>query len=281
MKKPVRYTLYGIIGLICIVAIFVGVIAVEFKDEGSSNNNKVNLGDNSIVLAETQDKETLLSLFENEFYASNFDDSKIKKIDSSKPLVYNAVQLKENKNDKYEINLNIPIININSELAMKCNQFTQKLFVEKAKEVIENSDNEDYKFSVCNISFTSYVNNNILSVAIKEEIKEGDSKQRVVLQTYNINLETNQLVTIADILQERGLDIDVVQKKIDAMVKQMIEDAETIKASGYEVYNRNADDLIYKVENTSIFMQGPNGELYIIYPYGNITETSAIDVLKI
>ena len=281
MKKPVRYTLYGIIGIVCIIAIFVGVIAVEFKDEGNNNNNKVNSNENNLVLAETQDKELLLSLFENEFYSSNFDDSKVKKIDSTKPLVYNAVQLIENKNDKYELNINIPLINIKSDLALKCNQFTQKQFVEKAKEIIENSENEDSKFSVCNISFTSYINNNILSVAIKEDIKVGDSKQRTVLQTYNINLETNKLVTIADILQERGLDEEVVQKKIDVMIKQMIEDSETIKASGYEVYNRNADDLIYKVENTSIFMQGPNGELYIIYPYGNITETSAIDVLKI
>ena len=49
----------------------------------------------------------------------------------------------------------------------------------------------------------------------------------------------------------------------------------SISLYAYELYN------FYDVKNVKTFMQGPDGELYIIYPYGNTSNTSEIDVIKI
>ena len=51
--------------------------------------------------------------------------------------------------------------------------------------------------------------------------------------------------------------------------------------SGYNVYQRNPEDEMYKLENIQNFMEGPNGELYIIFAYGNNNYTSEMDVIEI
>ena len=51
--------------------------------------------------------------------------------------------------------------------------------------------------------------------------------------------------------------------------------------SGYEVYQRNMQSDEYDVTNVKTFFQGPNGELYIVYAYGNTKDTSEMDVIII
>ena len=51
--------------------------------------------------------------------------------------------------------------------------------------------------------------------------------------------------------------------------------------SGYQVYKRILDNEIYKIQNIKNFIQGPNGELYIIFAYGNNNYTSEMDIVEI
>ena len=54
-----------------------------------------------------------------------------------------------------------------------------------------------------------------------------------------------------------------------------------MQSTGYNVYERDLDSDIYDVTEVNNFIQGPNGELYIIYAYGNQAFTSEMDIIEI
>ena len=68
---------------------------------------------------------------------------------------------------------------------------------------------------------------------------------------------------------------------IENTIKRASEDAEQMAQSGYQVYQRNPEDEMYKIENIQTFIEGPDGELYIIFAYGNNNYTSEMDVIQI
>lgn len=282
INKTVRYILYGVIVAICIISIFIGVYALEFRISGQKNiagSNAINENETAEeVNSEMKVVNDFKALFNNSFSSSNYDSSKIKKMYDDKDIVYNAASLKEKK-DEYDIDVNIPLININSDLINKYNDNTQKVFADQVNLAMKNEDSTEP--IVCSISYTAYINNNILSVAIMENYKSGKLPQRLIVQTYNYNLDTGEEVTINDVMASRGVDSTSVNKKINSTIKTLAEDDNTIADSGYNVYKRDISSDIYDVKNVKIFMQGPNGELYIIFPYGNTANTSEIDVIKI
>ena len=130
MNKTVRYILYGVIVAICIISIFIGVYALEFRISGQKNiagSNAINENETAEeVNSEMKVVNDFKALFNNSFSSSNYDSSKIKKMYDDKDIVYNAASLKEKK-DEYDIDVNIPLININSDLINKYNDNTQKV----------------------------------------------------------------------------------------------------------------------------------------------------------
>ena len=284
MNKTVRYILYAVIVAICIIALFVGVYGVIFKDASKTNittGNEDNETANQVQTAE-EVKNGFKDLLTNEFFKSNFDDSKVQKADPDKEIVYDAVTSTDKKANYYELNVHIPFININSDLANQYNEYTQSQFVQYANNLVSKETPGDY--TIYNVSFTSYINNDVLSVAILAEIKVGNEQQRTMVKTYNYNLTTNKEVTISEILDNRGIDSTVVNKKINSTVQEAKEQEEAMIDSGYnEIYQRDLQSDIYDVKRVTDFFQGPNGELYIIYAYGNTSDiaTSEMDVVVI
>lgn len=281
MNKTVRYILYAVITAICVIAIFIGVYALVFKDMSKTNITTNNDTANNTSEEPTQDevKDSFKDLFTNELFASNFDDSRIKKINPEKPLVYDAITANETKANYYELNIHVPLININSDLATSYNTFTQNNFVQYANNI--KKSNQTGNYTIYNVEFTSYINNNILSLVIMATLKIGDNPQRTLVKTYNYNLDTNEEVPITQILENRGIESTIVNKKINAVVQEAKEQEESMIESGYEVYQRNMQSDEYDVTNVKTFFQGPNGELYIVYAYGNTKDTSEMDVIII
>ncbi len=274
MTKSIRYIAYAFIAAICVIAICVGVFAVAYKDDetqNSKNTVKSNETEEQEEINTDEDKEEFLALFENQLFASNFDDSNIEKIVDDQDLVFSGAELKQSEEDKFDIDVNIPQININSELATKYNETTQKIFVNKVNEILSNQ--EDNGFVKCKISYTAYINNSVLSVAIKEDLTEND-EERTMIQTYNYNLDTNEEVKASDIIEQRQLDSDKIQDNINKLIEKESENSENN-------VERDIENEAYKVENIVIFIEGPNGDLFIIYPYGNGTQTTEMDVLKV
>lgn len=277
--KTIRYIIYIFIIVICIVAIGIGVYAQFFMEEDISNNydNDISVGGNQNLVTGQEIKQSFLDLFTDEFYIGNFDDSNVKKLDNNNELVYTAYSSSETVEGKYMIDVNIPVINIEGEVVNEYNSITQSVFVDKINAVISNSS----VYTIYNLDYISYVNNNILSLAIMATIKEGNNPQRIIVQTYNYNLATGENVTLDDILEDRDIEKSVVENKIKTTINKASEDAKKMAQSGYNVYQRNPEDEMYKLENIQNFMEGPNGELYIIFAYGNNNYTSEMDVIEI
>ena len=277
MNKTIRYGLYILIIAICVISICVGVYAQFFrKQTGKVQGNDVNESQNHNIVTEQDVKQAFLDLFTNEIY-SNYDETKINKLDNTKDLVYTAYTTTETVQGKYNIDFNIPMINIAGEKVNEYNNITQKVFVDKINAIMANSK----VYTIYNLDYIAYVNNDVLSVAIKANIKEGENPQRTVIQTYNYDLVNNKDVTLEEIIEYREIEQNILEEKINETIQNASTIAQRMAQSGYQVYQRNLDNDIYKIENIKNFIQGPNGELYIIFAYGNNNYTSEIDIVEI
>lgn len=274
--KTIRYIIYTVIIIFCIVAIGLGVYAQFFTNEPIQDvyGNDISAGGNIITHQDVN--QAFIDLFTNEFY-SNYNDTNITKIDDTKELVYTFYEDNQNVSGKYSMNIHIPVINIQSDVVTGFNNLTQSIFVDKINSVMAGTE----VYTIYNLDYIAYVNNNLLSVAIKATIKEGDNPQRVIVQTYNYDLETNQAVTLKEVLEDRDIDETVVENRIRTVVQNASNDADKMAESGYTVYQRNVNDEMYQIDNITNFIEGPNGELYIIFAYGNNNYTSEMDIIQI
>ena len=274
--KTIRYIIYALIVVFCVVAIGLGVYAQFFVKEPVQDGygNDISAGENIVTSQDVN--QSFMELFTNEFY-SNYDDTNIIKADNTKELVYTFYEDSQNVSDKYSMNIHIPVINIQSDVVTGFNNLTQSIFVDKINSVMAGID----VYTIYNLDYVSYVNNNILSLAIKATIKEGDNPQRIIVQTYNYNLETNESVALRDILEDRDIDGTVVENRIRTVVQNASNNANELINSGYTVYQRDINDEMYQIDNITNFIEGPNGELYIIFAYGNNSYTSEIDIIQI
>ena len=274
--KTIRYILYALIIVFCIVAIGLGVYAQFFIKEPVQDGYGNNISAGGNIVTPQDVNQSFMDLFTNEFY-SNYDDTNIAKADDTKELVYTFYEDNQNVDGKYSMNIHIPVINIQSDVVTGFNNLTQSIFVDKINSVMAGTD----VYTIYNLDYTSYVNNNILSLAIKATIKEGDNPQRVIVQTYNYNLETDESVTLKSLLKDRDIDETVVENRIKTVVQNASKNANELINSGYTVYQRNENDEMYQIDNINNFIEGPNGELYIIFAYGNNNYTSEMDIIKI
>lgn len=269
--------LYILIGIFCFFAIIAGIYA-EFVDGGTEEIFTGNNGESEVIEKDSETiKNQLNGLFTSTINLNGYDASKIKKLDSSKEIVYTAFDVIREE-ELYEINIKIPVVNISSTVANSFNTITQDLFINKANEIIRNTDKN--KKALYTIDYAAFVNDNILSVIIRSTLKESTSAQRVIIQTYNYNLETGEQVKLIDIITKKMLNKEDVDKKIKEVVQQADIDAKAVQSMGYnDIYTRDLNDSRYSVDGATTYFLGPNKELYIIYAYGNNEFTSEMDVV--
>lgn len=270
--------IFILVGAFCVLALIAGIYAQFFV--GSSNNNNIQNPDNSInneIKPKTQEeiKSQLNSLFTNEIIFNDYDETNLQKRDASKGIVYSAYDIQKQEGN-YELDVHLPVININDSVATDFNKMTQSIFANKASEILNNKYTEKVIYSV---DYISYVNDNILSLVIKSTLKQGNNPQRVIVQAYNYNLETGEKVQLVDVLAKRNIIQSDCQNKIHEIVTKAQEEAQVLVQSGYTVYNRNLSDSMYQISNISTFFLGKNEELYIIFAYGNQNFTSEMDVV--
>lgn len=276
MKNP--KILYFLIGLFCVFAIIAGIYA-QFIDADHGGLNLSEQQEQNVIQEPSQEeiKNDFNNLFTNTLNLGGYDTTGIVRIDNTRDIVYSAYDIDEDT-DNYEINIHIPVININSELSNTFNQNTQEIFVSKANEVLQ-SQNNTIK-TIYSIDYTAYINNNILSLVIRSTLKEGNSPQRIIVQTYNYNLNTNEEASLVDLITIKMLNTDEVNAKIREVVTAANSEDEALQNMGYnQIYIRDLESDIYTVENAGAYFLGPNGELYIVYAYGNGEFTSKMDIV--
>lgn len=276
MKNP--KILYILISVFCVFAILAGIYA-QFIDAdyggldlAAEDANKI-AGEKSQV----EIKDEFDQLFTNTINLGNFDTTGISKINGEEDIVYTIYEKLE-ITDNYEVDIHIPIINVRSDVATRLNQNTQTIFVNKANDVLQNTDAS--KKAIYSIDYTAYVNGNILSLVIMSTLKESTAAQRIIVQTYNYNLSTNTEASLIDLLTMKQLNRDEVNSKIMEVVTQADEEDKALQNMGYnQVYMRDLSSDIYTVENAGGYFLGPDSTLYIVYAYGNGEFTSKMDII--
>ena len=275
MKDP--KVLYILISLFCVFAIVAGIYA-QFIDPNYGGLNFAQVDNPDVVPGQTQEelRDRFNNLFTNTLNLNGFDTTGLQRIDNSEEIIftYNF----ENITDRYELRMNIPAFNIKSELANLINQQTQANFINKANTKMQ--DDTSTVMTLYNIDYTANINENILSLVIRATLKEGSTAQRTMVQTYNYNLETNEQVSLVDLITFKMLNAEEVNNTIMQVVTKANEEAETFQNMGYnDIFIRDLTSNIYNVNNASSYFLGPNGELYIVYAYGNDNLTSEVDII--
>lgn len=92
-------------------------------------------------------------------------------------------------------------------------------------------------------------------------------------------MESNKLLSLNDIIENKNLDKNQIQDNINTQIKKQKDYEKSLVDLGYEIYTRNEDDDMYKLENTNNFILGEKSHLYIIYAYGNNNFTSETDII--
>ena len=213
------------------------------------------------------------NLFNNTVEIAN-SDVNIKKLDDTQDVVYNQYSREEKSVGNYELNLNIPYINIDNDIIQRYNQEINDIFVQKAESVY-NTEGENIIFRV---EYEAFIENNILSLIIRSNLKQGASPQQDIVQTYNFDLENNKEITLIDEINMLGLNESDVQKRINDKINQAQKNAEDLQNLGYNIYNRDVNSPMYEIQNSNLFFVHDQN-LYIIYAYGNEALTSEMDII--
>ena len=274
-KITIRKVLFGVIIIICVISVCMGIYWQFFKDSigGSTQpGTMISTGEEN----EKLEKE-FSDIFNNslEDQGNNVDMVSIKKIEQSQDLVYTWATKKEVVSNRYDVNISIPRINIDNPAVEQFNQKIVELFVKKANSVLSGAQEN----TIYTVEYAAYVNTNILSLVIKSTLKEGNKPQRVIVQTYNYNLSTNEEMALKPLIEIKGLKDQNVETIIKAKVEQANKQAEELKKLNYNVYLRDTESAIYTIENTTNYFLGKDQKLYILYPYGNSNYTDEIDVI--
>ena len=276
MSKTARYCIYALIVAFCIIAIIVGVNAQFFSTKESDEVPDINVSNVVSVNEEIDISNKFMQLFDNKL--PQFKDyPNIEKGDLSKNYLYIYSENPQLPNGpytkkldgKYDIVAYLPVFNINSDVTNGFNNITINYFVKMMNDIVVNGTTN----TNLTISFAANVNDNILSVAIIAKLKEGDKPQRIMIQGYNYDLANNKEVKVADVLAKKNIDMATANSKIEKVVK----------SADNTLYKRELTNPIYSIDKVTNFILGRNGELYIIYAYGNQANvySSEMDIVQI
>lgn len=271
-KKAVALYIVSIV--ICILAAIIVACSQYF---GSEELDQIIATNTSKVVQGEVDEELLIAGFDELFtnqieaYQSSVN---IKKIDDSKDIVYSYYQKQEKKENNYDLDICIPFFNIDNDVTKKYNEAIERDFIKKAESVLE-SQNSNVIYTV---QYIATVEEDILSLMIRSNLKDGSSAQRVIIQTYHFDLKNNKEVTLEDLLNRKGIAIADVENKVKQQIAIEQKKVEDLKALGYNIFERNAEDAMYQVKNTEQFFV-KDGNIYLIYAYGNEALTSELDLI--
>lgn len=256
--------------VLCVVAINLAVFfQITKKPENTSQGQTITI--DTALLTENFNK-----IFDNTIDYQN-NSVNVSKIQQSEEIVYTSYSLKEEVENKYSLDVSIPTLNINNENIEEINKEINSLFYDKAINILASTN----EYSVYNVKYKAYINDNILSLVISAALKEGENPQREIIKTYNYNLSSGSKLSINQVLNYRELSSENVQNKIYETIKLASDNASKYSELGYTKYLRNINDNMYKIENSKVFFIGENKAVYIIYPYGNSNYTSETDLLVI
>lgn len=157
----------------------------------------------------------------------------IKKADESKEIVYSGDEYETDfyanvPDETYHYTYKYPVINIASSDVESVNAEIKENFgfTEEDKEMLQFMELEM-------MSYQYYQNENILSVI---PIRGGNDSTWSA--SYNIDLETNQKIANADLLENKSIDLEVVKQKLkdfaESRMELDLEEMKKLMPNGYD-----------------------------------------------
>lgn len=274
MNKRVRI-IYIIVIAICVISLISATIIQLNSDNESSK------GEDSLNKVEQEQageyKENFDKLFLNKVLYLENNSYKIEKIEDNKEIIYTGYNIEESKVNDYDLKVNIPYINIRNDYIDKVNEEIKEVFEKKAKSTL-NTQNGNV---IYNVNYNAYVTNNILSLVIRSTLKQGNTAQRDMVQTYNYDLINQKEIKIDELLEKKNITKQQANSKIRDEIKNIQKRVEELENLGYSVYPRDYTSDLYSINNVTEFFIGENDALYIIFAYGNQNLTSEMDIVII
>lgn len=270
-KNYKLWIVYIFIFLICIMGIGVSMYMQYFQEEKLG----VIMG---ITDSESEDedeynelKNNLNNIFTNNIQIMQ-EDVKVEKIREDYDIVVSRHTYNEEKED-YTLNVSIPNINIKNEQISNYNEKILNTYKTKVEELMGDTG------YIYDVRYKAYIQNNILSLIIHSELKEKDNNQKIMIETYNYDLNENREVTLEEMLEMKNITKDSANTKIKKEIEQIEEKNKSLTELGYTLYKRDLSSDMYKVENIKQYFQGEDGSIYVIFPYGNYEQTSEMDIV--
>lgn len=250
MRKNKKKIIYSAIGVLAIAILSIIII---YNSGKRTNRDKMSE-------EEPIDKEQLEIEF-NELFTNEENQ-----------YVSTLYKIQEEKSGKYKIDAYIPRIHLDNKIDNEVNNEINSSFVNKILQVY----NDSKIYTILKINYATSIQDNRLSVIIKCSLKEGSNAQRTIIKTYNYDIESKEKIKIVDLIQEqKKADL---QEEINQKIQLKLKKEATLAEQGYNVYRRDVDSDIYKIENANEFYI-KDKILYIIYCYGNNSFTSEVDLI--
>ena len=270
-----KYIFYIALLLICIVAICLGIYAQFFYKYADTDMLMLgNIGSEKTAEEIAILKTNFNDLFVNKLSPDDVSVS-VNNLVPGKPIVYTDYNDVVNDENYYSVNVQVPMINIDSPRIKEINAEIKSEFYDKANIIMRRREGN----TIYNVSWVAYINGEILSVAIKSSLKEEGSAERLIVKTYNYDIQGNKDVSIVDLIESKNTTVSKVQSTIDSDIKTAYTNAKIIAAEYGTLYERDLSSDIYKVENTENFFLTSDGNIYIVYPYGNKDYTNEMDII--
>ncbi len=257
--------IYTVAIVICVVALTV-IITMQFLGEGIFHTNKLQIATEEELLRLRTEFD---NMFLNQFIG---EGENISKKDNSKNLVFTNYENTDNIEGDYTLNVHIPEFNIQDENLNKLNEEITTTYKTQVSNILTTKGNQ----TIYSVEYVSYVENQVLSLIIRSNIKQGNQAQQSIIQTYNYDLEKRKQIDLEGMLEKLNYDKNEVQQKIKEEIIKEEKNSKNLQELGYSIYVRDSQSDIYKIENSKQFFMR-NGKLHIIYSYGNNSLTSEMD----
>lgn len=275
-NKKYKILFFSAITLICIACICIAIYIQFFYKYAETDPLMlgINIGSKKSNEYYNNLKIEFNSIFTNQTITEQ-PNTRFDKIQTNKEIIYTRYDLKNEDENFYKVDVKIPTLNVNTEVAKKINKEIEKEFYDKANTIMRKLEG----YTIYNVSYSAYVNKDIVSIVVKSSLKEDNKNEKVMFKTYNYSIPTGKEVSLKELIDLKQISQKEVQNTIDEEIKKAYNNALAISSEYGSTYNRNLDDEMYKFNNTKEFFLTNEGNVYIIYPYGNEEYTNEVDIV--
>lgn len=268
---------FVVLFLICVIAICIGIYSQYFYKYSDTDPLMlgIHIGSKKTLEEYTDLKRNFPNIFKNELHINSENLNNKDKIDSKRSVVYTEYEIQNDDETYYHVNINLPALNLDSDVAKEINAEIKEKFYDTANTIMRSRG----EYTIYQVSYVAYVNDMVVSIVIKENAKYGNKAETVNYTTYNYSITEKKELSLDKLITLKGTDRETVQKTVDETIKIAADNASAIAGEYTTTFVRDINDKMYKIENADTYFLTDDGYVYIIYGYGKKAETNEVDIV--